>query len=114
MMAKAPSTSAKSDHETAAPPTEKLKTVKAIAAKPKTPKATAAPPSHTGKATKAKAKVDTKSVLKHSSETISKLASDILADRIVPTIEQIKTIAASALGHDNAGSKKKKKKQKGK
>ena len=31
---------------------------------------------------------------------VSKLGSDILSDRIIPTIEQIKSLAASALGQD--------------
>lgn len=47
-----------------------------------------------------------KSVLKQTSDAISQLASDILADRIVPTIEQIKSIAASALGQDQRKGKR--------
>ena len=65
-----------------------------------------------GAAPKAKAtdKGASKSVFQETSEKISQLASDILADRIVPTIEQIKAIAASALGQ--GGTKKKKPKGK--
>jgi hypothetical protein len=53
-----------------------------------------------------------KSALKETSQTISQLASDILADRIKPTIEQIKAIAASALSQDETKGKKSKGKKK--
>lgn len=53
-----------------------------------------------------------KSLLKETSQKISQLASDILADRIIPTIEQIKAIAASALGQDETKGKKAKGKKK--
>jgi hypothetical protein len=57
-------------------------------------------------------KATAKSMFKETSERISQLASDILADRIVPTIEQIKAIAASALGQDETKGKKAKGKKK--
>ena len=57
-------------------------------------------------------KASPKSVLKETSQKISRLASDILADRIVPTIEQIKALAASALGqHETKGTRSKDKKK---
>jgi hypothetical protein len=49
---------------------------------------------------------------KETSSTISQLASDILTDRIMPTLEQIKSIAASALGQDQTKGKKPKTKKK--
>jgi hypothetical protein len=51
-------------------------------------------------------------VFKETSARISQLASDILADRIIPTIDQIKAIAASALGQDETKGKKGKRKKK--
>lgn len=93
-----------------AKPATKAKT----AAKPKTdPLATlaldtkAAPKVKKAKPPKVKAP---KSVLQQTSDAIAQLASDILADRIVPTIEQIKSIAASALGRDETKGKKAKQK----
>jgi hypothetical protein len=49
-------------------------------------------------------------IIKQTTDTISQLAGDILADRIVPTIEQIKSIAASALAQDQIKGKRSKKK----
>lgn len=53
-----------------------------------------------------------KSVLRQTSDAVAQLASDILADRIVPTIEQIKSVAASALGQDQTKGKRAKAKKK--
>lgn len=61
---------------------------------------------------KAAGKGSSKSVFQESSEKISQLASDILADRIIPTIEQIKALAASALGQGETRKKKPKGKKK--
>lgn len=78
----------------------------------------AAAPKSTAKITKAtktaplKPKAAAKAALKETSSRISQLASDILTDRIVPTIEQIKAIAASALGQDETKGKKGKSKKK--
>ena len=49
-----------------------------------------------------------------ASSKISRLAADIMADRIVPTYEQIKALAASALGQkpEKSGKSKGKKKKK--
>lgn len=80
------------------------------ASKASTPKATKAAPPKV-KAPVAK-KASSRSVLKETSQKISQLASDILADRIVPTVEQIKAIAASALGQDETKGKKPKGKKK--
>ena len=95
-----------------APPSKPAK--KAAAAKaasePSTPKATKVSQPK-GKAPVAK-KVSSKSALKETSQKISQLASDILADRIVPTVEQIKALAASALGQDETKGKKPKEKKK--
>jgi hypothetical protein len=82
---------------------------KAVAAKSKT-----ADTPQKQKATKPRvAKPEpTKGVIKQTTDAISQLASDILADRIVPTIEQIKAVAASALGQDQTkGSRTKSKKK---
>lgn len=57
-------------------------------------------------------KASSKSPLKETSQKISQLASDILADRIVPTVEQIKALAASALSQDETKGKKPKGKKK--
>ncbi len=60
-----------------------------------------------------KAKAPASSVVKmvkETSDAMSKLASDILSDRIVPTIEQIKSLAASALGQDQTKGAKSKRK----
>lgn len=123
-MAKSPSKPAakKATKSAAAPNLETTAPVKPV----KRPSAKMAPakqpaakvpaqPSKVG-TSKAKAppsgKASSKSVLKQTSEKISQLASDILADRIVPTVEQIKAIAASALGQDESKSKKSKGKKK--
>ncbi|CAN5844864.1 hypothetical protein BH11PSE6_BH11PSE6_13140 [soil metagenome] len=55
-----------------------------------------------------------KSLLEGASSKIHRLAADILADRIVPTYEQIKALAASALGQkpEKSGKSKGKKKKK--
>ena len=55
-----------------------------------------------------------KSLLEGASSKISRLAADIMADRIVPTYEQIKALAASALGQkpEKSGKSKGKKKKK--
>ncbi|WEK00912.1 MAG: hypothetical protein P0Y59_04240 [Candidatus Sphingomonas phytovorans] len=105
---------AKSPGKVAAKPAGKTATAAPKAALPKTPRkavsakiATIAPaPKNTGKTAKPaktaalKPKAAAKAALKETSSRISQLASDILTDRIVPTIEQIKAIAASALGQD--------------
>jgi hypothetical protein len=110
----------------AAAPVKKPRVAKAAApaksAKPKAeapppaPLTVAAEPAKPAKAPKAaklpKGKGARKSVLQETSARISQLAADILADRIVPTIEQIKAIAASALGHGEAKGKKAKRKKK--
>jgi hypothetical protein len=51
-----------------------------------------------------------KGVLKQTTDAIAQLASDILHDRIEPTIEQIKSLAASALSQDQKKGKRNKKK----
>ncbi len=69
----------------------------------------AKPKAPTAKAPKAKApsaQAEAKSLLATTSAKISQLAQDILADRIVPTIDQIKAIAAHALGKDDKKGKK--------
>ena len=48
-------------------------------------------------------------IVKQTTDAISQLAADILADRIIPTIEQIKSIAASALAQDQTKGKRLKK-----
>ncbi len=104
-------------------------TTKTVSSKsaPKRAKATAAAPKKTkANSGDAKAKAATKmkaptkprkkaakletGIIKQTTDAISQLASDILADRIVPTIEQIKSIAASALAQDQAKGKRPKKK----
>ncbi|CAN5526918.1 hypothetical protein BH10PSE14_BH10PSE14_19410 [soil metagenome] len=109
-----------------AAPVKKQRAAKAAApakpVKPPKPKAEPAPLALTAEPTKPakapkpaklpKGKGARKSVLQETSARISQLAADILADRIVPTIEQIKAIAASALGHGEAKGKKAKRKKK--
>lgn len=73
-----------------------------------------AKPAKTGKAAKPgkdKAKGARKSALREASARIAQLAADILEDRIVPTIEQIKALAASALGDQGKAKKPKRKKK---
>lgn len=60
------------------------------------------------KAPSSKEKVS-KSLFKETSKKISHLAADILADRIVPTIDQIKAIAVFALGKDKKAKSRKSK-----
>ncbi len=62
------------------------------------------------KAAEATAKASSKSLLQEASTKISTLAADILADRIIPTIEQIKEIAESVL-HKGKHAKAKKRKK---
>jgi len=66
------------------------------AAKKVAPKAAA--PSPKPKAAPAKSGVG--KLAHDTADAIAKLASDVLEDRIIPTIEQIKSIAAHALGRD--------------
>ncbi len=81
---------------------------KKVAAPPKKAATPPAKPKAADKPQKAKAPKapGAKSVIKQTSDAISQLASDILADRIVPTIEQIKSVAASALGQDQTKGKR--------
>ena len=104
-----PAVTAKTKPVTANKPAKQASAEKAAneSSKPKTAKT--APPKV--KAATAK-KAASKSALKETSQKISQLASDILADRIVPTVEQIKAIAASALGQDETKGKKAKRKKK--
>jgi hypothetical protein len=69
------------------------------------------PAAEAARPTKLKGKAR-KSMLKETSARISQLASDILADRIIPTIDQIKALAASTLGQGDAKGKKGKRKKK--
>jgi hypothetical protein len=103
-------------------------TTKTVSSKsaPKRAKAAAAPKKTKAKNGDAKPKAATKirtptkprkkaakletGIIRQTTGAISQLASDILADRIVPTIEQIKSIAASALAQDQAKGKRPKKK----
>jgi hypothetical protein len=65
--------------------------------------ATASKPKKAATSKPAAAKASTSGIAQFARDTtdaISTLASDILADRIVPTIEQIKAVAAHALGRD--------------
>ena len=89
------------------PKTAKPTAAAKAASKSSAPKATAPK----AKAPAAK-KASSKSILKETSQKISQLASDILADRIVPTVDQIKALAASALGQDETKGKKPKVKKK--
>jgi hypothetical protein len=77
---------------------------KTAAAKPKA--ADAPKPAAKPKPPKAAKPEPKKGVIKQTTDAISQLASDILADRIVPTIEQIKSVAASALGQDQTKGKR--------
>jgi hypothetical protein len=105
-MAKAPAkTAAKPAAKTATKPAKTIKKLSAVATKPvkpkvEEPKATK-PNAPKPKTVKPKATKPAKgSILKQTSDAISQLASDILADRIIPTVEQIKSLASSALGHE--------------
>jgi hypothetical protein len=99
-MAKAPT---KTSKPKAAPKPAKAVTALTKAKAAAKPKASAKPRT---KATKPEA-----GIIKQTADAISQLASDILADRIVPTIEQIKSIAASALAQDQTKGKKPNKKK---
>jgi 2-oxoglutarate dehydrogenase E1 component len=94
----------------AAPKAPKQPAVAKAASKATAPK----PPKIVQPKTKAPVtnKTPSKLLLKETSQKISQIASDILADRIVPTVEQIKAIAASALGLDETKGKKLKGKKK--
>jgi hypothetical protein len=87
--------------------TSKAQSPKKIAAPPKKTATSPAKPKAMDKPQKVKAPKTppAKSLIKQTSDAISELASDILADRIVPTIEQIKSLAASALGQDQTKGK---------
>jgi hypothetical protein len=85
--------------------------------KPKAPaKSKTEPKAKTAAKPKAAVKPKTKAakpeagIIKQTTDAISQLAADILSDRIVPTIEQIKSIAASALAQDQSKGKRTKKK----
>ena len=100
--------------EAAAPaPISKLKSgaksapAKGVTAKIKTTKTKIAKPAPSA----AKSLV---TVAKDASGDIAKLASEVLADRIIPTIEQIKALATAALGKAKTKAKGKKKAAKAK
>ncbi len=82
-----------------------------VPVKPSKTKAAAPTPAAATKPAKSpkppKGKAARKSVL----QEIAQLASDILEDRIVPTIDQIKALAASALGRETKAKKPKRKKK---
>lgn len=82
------------------------------AAKPAAVSAVSKPKKDAAPKAKAAGKGSSKSVFQQTSDKIAQLAADILADRIVPTIEQIKAIAASALGQGETRKKKPKGKKK--
>lgn len=119
--AKAPTTKPKAAKPDA-PTIKPAKTPRPATAKLPVAKAAANPPVLTAApqdlgATKAKGKAkesraDAKSVFEEASSKISRLAADILADRIVPTYEQIKALAALALGQKPPRSPKPKGKKK--
>lgn len=103
----------------AAKPKAAAKPIKAAGAalKAKTPakpkpesKAKAAPKPKAPAKSRPKTPKSEPGIIKQTTDAISQLAADILADRIVPTIEQIKSIAASALAHDQTKGKRPKKK----
>jgi hypothetical protein len=75
-------------------------------AKPAAKVSAAKPPGPSGKTEKVKTKKSDK-----SPPTVAQLAADILADRILPTIEQIKAIALHAIGQNTETKKKSKKKK---
>jgi hypothetical protein len=115
---------AASKAKTATTPKAATKPSKAPSELVKAP-ATAKPKAPAKPKTQAKAKAASKSktaakspkatklepgIIKQTTDAISQLAADILADRIVPTLEQIKSIAASALAQDQTKGKRQKKK----
>jgi hypothetical protein len=121
-MAKAPAkTAAKPAAKTATKPTKAatkpakaIKKLSAVATKPVKQKVEE-PKAPKPKTPKPKATKPAKdSILKQTSDAISQLASDILADRIIPTVEQIKSLASSALGQDKKKSGKAKRTAKSK
>ncbi len=74
-----------------------------------------AKPKKDPKSKPAKAEASTSGIAqfaRHTTEAITTLAADILADRIVPTIEQIKAVAAHALGKDKKTKSRPKKSRK--
>ena len=96
----------KSAKKPAAAPAKAVEALSKSATKPK-----AAPKPKTAAKPKSSAKPkQEKSIVKQTADAISQLASDILHDRIVPTIEQIKSLAASALSQDQTKGKRTKKK----
>lgn len=107
--AKPVATSVSAAPETAAAPPAPVAPTAAPAkpAKPEKP----AKAKKSAKPAKGKAKGAGKSALQEASAKIAQLASDILEDRIVPTIDQIKALAASALGHGTKAKKPKRKKK---
>ena len=87
-------------------PSEKAAGPKAASSKP-----SAAKPKAVGKPKPAVAEGSASALAqfaKDTGDTISKLASDILADRIIPTIDQIKSVAAHALGQEEKAKTKRK------
>ncbi|WP_293881286.1 hypothetical protein [Sphingomonas sp.] len=104
----------KSPTEEAAPEPVVKKPVAKKPVKPATGKSAAKVPAAKAAAVKPTAKLAAAKTKKpketHSS--IAQLAADILEDRIMPTIEQIKEIALSALGHSQKKAKKVKSKKK--
>lgn len=93
---------------TALAPVSKLKSgakpapAKDVTAKAKTAKTRIAEPAPSAAKSVA-------TIAKEASDDIAKLASDVLADRIIPTIEHIKALATAALGKDKSKAKGKKK-----
>lgn len=91
------------------PAAEAKKAVEALSKSTAKPKAAPKPKSVANPKTPAKPKSDP-GIIKQTTDAISQLASDILHDRIVPTIEQIKSLAESALSRDQTKGKRTKKK----
>ena len=118
-MAKAPTKTAKTAQapvaKTPGKPTAQ-KTPKALAKSApdivEKPKAKTAEKPATTKKPAAKAAAVKAKKLQETPLTVAQLASEILADRIMPTIEQIKAIALSALGQPAKKVKKGKSKKK--
>jgi hypothetical protein len=108
---KAPDTTAPKPAAIAKPKAAKKTAGNGAAVKPAAAKI-AVKPVKAAKPKPAKTKTESKSVFSEASSKISKIASDILEDRIVPTLDQIKAIAASVLGQDQAKVKKSKGKKK--
>lgn len=117
-MAKTPSTSGSTPpkdtakpkvKKAAATPLKKAKTIAPAARGPATASAKGAKPA---KIAKPVVKIDREAGLRAMPSKIAELAADILADRIIPTIEQMKAIAESVLERAQSKSKKPKKKKK--